>query len=698
MKKGYTLILLLLCGIHLISAESTTFTSANFSPTALEQALKTYDEIYFESGVFDANTSITINTANGYKSKVTLIGKEGSNKTILKGISFKIEGACDYTFKNMVMQDYTSTSVDGVISIRDGINLTLDNVTITNNKTTGNGAAISVIGTSATISNSSFTHNKVSGLGSAIYCGSSNVTNADILIENSLIASNEETGKGAIALDGTIGSKNIKLSIINSTIAFNSQDSQTTAAGVYAIGGANTTLAIDYSTIARNVPKSGDGVNGVCFGDNSGALKFSMDHTIVSINKTDVNNQNIKDINFSAANVTSIRYCLIGTGALASVTNKVETQTGIYNEELKLDENLQDKGGATKVLPILSGSIAIDESAYWEKTTYNPLDIYYIDGVPVGIVFYVDETGKNGMVISKDEYRGIFATDQTSLGWTTMTTREAAMTQIKSFNKLAQYEVFQWCVNMGEGWYLPTLNDYQRLYDVWSANQQAFNNQLTEIGGKAILPGSAPTNAYWTCIADSEKRGLQSYRFYDNDSDGTARNDTRNARAIFLFRDSGSSAQEWILDFEDNFNGSQPNSSSWDTYWSSEQGDLLSERSGTFSIEDGNLVINPKVKDGEIIFGNLSHKKNYTYGKVEFRVKDGENWHILAYEWLPSGIKFYFDGTLTWQTNEKSAISTVANRLDIRVRNAATIDPANTQPSKTYIDWVKIYKHKDHLF
>jgi beta-glucanase (GH16 family) len=160
--------------------------------------------------------------------------------------------------------------------------------------------------------------------------------------------------------------------------------------------------------------------------------------------------------------------------------------------------------------------------------------------------------------------------------------------------------------------------------------------------------------------------------------------------------------------------------------------------------------------EGTIVSGGMAHKVNYLYGKFEFRVKtdpdpagimsgvvltwpqserwpnDGEidiyetgpggsrdnfytfvhygslpdnhqfpgyrydtpshEWHTMTYEWTSKSLKFYLDGQLTWTVTDANAIPKVPHHICIQLDASQT--GTLYQPTKMYIDWVKIYQQK----
>jgi len=173
-------------------------------------------------------------------------------------------------------------------------------------------------------------------------------------------------------------------------------------------------------------------------------------------------------------------------------------------------------------------------------------------------------------------------------------------------------------------------------------------------------------------------------------------------------------------------------------------------------VKDGflNCLIDRDYKrEGMFITGGIAHKKNYKYGKFEFRIRmdedphksssglgltwpesekwpdDGENdiyetnhednawntyihyavsgkdqqyqqsfrnysktdWHIVAMEWAPEYIKIYIDGKLEWTLKDPVAMAKAPHHLCFQTEK--DINKPFTKQLKLQVDWVKVYKY-----
>ncbi|MFC2532523.1 MAG: glycoside hydrolase family 16 protein [Capnocytophaga ochracea] len=219
---------------------------------------------------------------------------------------------------------------------------------------------------------------------------------------------------------------------------------------------------------------------------------------------------------------------------------------------------------------------------------------------------------------------------------------------------------------------------------------------------------------------------------------------------------------EWVLDFQDNFDGNALNTDNWAVYdneYLEKEGKLKPEntrRTYAIEVKDGflNCLIDRDYKrEGMFITGGIAHKKNYKYGKFEFRIRmdedphksssglgltwpesekwpdDGENdiyetnhednawntyihyavsgkdqqyqqsfrnysktdWHIVAMEWAPEYIKIYIDGKLEWTLKDPIAMAKAPHHLCFQTEK--DINKPFTKQLKLQVDWVKVYKY-----
>jgi hypothetical protein len=205
--------------------------------------------------------------------------------------------------------------------------------------------------------------------------------------------------------------------------------------------------------------------------------------------------------------------------------------------------------------------------------------------------------------------------------------------------------------------------------------------------------------------------------------------------------------------FEDDFNGSTLDATSWSRYNSPGNAGHGLRRPSAITLDgQGHLVITAQMIDGRLVSGGMSNALNRAYGRFEFRVRtdpdptgtmsgvvltwpqsghwpeDGENdiyetgalsgtrrpfgsfvhfgrtneqssfrhdadasqWHTMAMDWAPGYIRVYRDGALVWTLSNRGEIPHVPHHLCIQLD--AVADHALTTPVRMYVDYVRIYE------
>ena len=102
------------------------------------------------------------------------------------------------------------------------------------------------------------------------------------------------------------------------------------------------------------------------------------------------------------------------------------------------------------------------------EKTWKVGDYYNVDGKE-GVVFWVDETGKHGKIVSMDQTKLPWCTDdEYHKGVTGIATDHSnGMNNLRSIMKIDEwrnkYPAFAWCADHGDGWYLPAIEELKEL-------------------------------------------------------------------------------------------------------------------------------------------------------------------------------------------------------------------------------------------
>lgn len=163
------------------------------------------------------------------------------------------------------------------------------------------------------------------------------------------------------------------------------------------------------------------------------------------------------------------------------------------------------------------------------QSAYKIGDLYEKDGVK-GLIFKLNADGVSGLIVSLEE-------SQTMLAWSTelvvtnATSRKNGAENCAKIMSIAdwssKYPAFVWCDSLGDGWYIPSINELKELLLIGSGNtfkQAIVANKATHFSAGKYL-SSTEMDQYWAYIVD-----------YDtNMESGNYKQYTYNVRAIHAF-------------------------------------------------------------------------------------------------------------------------------------------------------------------
>lgn len=158
----------------------------------------------------------------------------------------------------------------------------------------------------------------------------------------------------------------------------------------------------------------------------------------------------------------------------------------------------KDCHGRSAVAPIVSQPV---------ERTWNIGDYYNVDGKE-GVVFWVDETGKHGKIVSLDQAEKHWCTDdEYRKGLTGIASDEYdGMKNLQSIQKISdwrnKYPAFAWCADQGDGWYLPAIKELELLL-LNDEVHDAVNYQIAR-KDKAKLFSKGEYEVYWSSTERTE--------------------------------------------------------------------------------------------------------------------------------------------------------------------------------------------------
>ena len=129
--------------------------------------------------------------------------------------------------------------------------------------------------------------------------------------------------------------------------------------------------------------------------------------------------------------------------------------------------------------------------------TYKIGDLYPDPDDPssaIGVVFYVNGSTypQHGKIVSLDETGGIaWSTENVITGSKSQSDGKENTDNIRANMDLNKYPAFKWCIDKGEGWYLPA---YEELM-ILRALKGLVDGTIKDIGGAELWPW--PLDFYW---------------------------------------------------------------------------------------------------------------------------------------------------------------------------------------------------------
>lgn len=159
----------------------------------------------------------------------------------------------------------------------------------------------------------------------------------------------------------------------------------------------------------------------------------------------------------------------------------LEVPVYTHYAEIVEQQSQQPQRSTTQTLPAKT----VSQAKVWQVGDY-----YNVNGKE-GVVFWVDATGKHGKIVSmtdsgselkwsswNEQRRLIGAYSETDGAKNLMAVKRIPDWQSK-------YPAFRWCADLGEGWYLPAIEELQ-LFTLNVAVHNKVNRTLSQHGGKPL--------------------------------------------------------------------------------------------------------------------------------------------------------------------------------------------------------------------
>ena len=160
----------------------------------------------------------------------------------------------------------------------------------------------------------------------------------------------------------------------------------------------------------------------------------------------------------------------------------------------------KDCHGRSAVAPIVSRPV---------ERTWKVGDYYNVDGKE-GVVFWVDETGRHGKIVSLDQVEKQWCSNAECKKRLTgiASDKYDGMRNLQSIQKISdwrnKYPAFAWCADHGDGWYLPAIKELELLL-LNEEVHDAVNNQIAREGKAKLFSIGEYFKFYWSSTEQSER-------------------------------------------------------------------------------------------------------------------------------------------------------------------------------------------------
>ena len=170
---------------------------------------------------------------------------------------------------------------------------------------------------------------------------------------------------------------------------------------------------------------------------------------------------------------------------------------------------------------------------------------YYNDGVREGVVFEVSADGRHGKIVSMEqsvkklEWASDAAEYKRLIGANSETNGVANMAKVRAISGWRdKYPAFKWCADLGEGWYLPSIEEL-KMFTLNDAVYDAVNRTLSARGGIKLYNRDEWHGWYWSSTENDKQYDGKFCAWHVDMSNGNTFNNYKDSiirvRAVATF-------------------------------------------------------------------------------------------------------------------------------------------------------------------
>ena len=172
---------------------------------------------------------------------------------------------------------------------------------------------------------------------------------------------------------------------------------------------------------------------------------------------------------------------------------------------------------------------------------------YYNDGVREGVVFEVSADGRHGKIVSMEqsvkklEWASDVAEYKRLIGANSETYGAYNMSRVRAISGWRdKYPAFKWCADLGEGWYLPSIEEL-KMFTLNDAVYDAVNRTLSARGGIKLYNRDECHGWYWSSTENDKQYDGKFCAWHVDMSNGNTFNNYKDSiirvRAVATFGD-----------------------------------------------------------------------------------------------------------------------------------------------------------------
>ena len=267
--------------------------------------------------------------------------------------------------------------------------------------------------------------------------------------------------------------------------------------------------------------------------------------TVITYNVPEIQLSNSSEVP-TAFNICLASSGRVGMTAYSSLEIKVYASNGAVFSKTKTDFEVVG-GKIYNFSPLqFDGTVSYKVGDYYPDPNVDVTDAEAVKTVE-GIVFSVTDEGAHGKILSLVESSGLKWNttgdgdnardeDDGTVNWDTIKAKDA---------EFSDYPAFAWCASLGDGWYIPAINELITLRAAWGttlAEKTAFNNRISAVGGEQLkssaLVESSAKSAYYYSSTEKESAAHKALSLSFNSTSGASDGlkKTSDSQANLIFR------------------------------------------------------------------------------------------------------------------------------------------------------------------